>query len=178
MILKGKKVVLRPAQLEDAPRFVKWFNDKTVNKFLAVRSMTLKDERQYINNRLKGKVKNDLHFCMDTVDGTHIGAVGLHHINKTDGYAMFGIMIGDKNFWDKGLGSEAARLIIDYGFKKLKLHRIELEVHENNPRAIKVYDRLGFKVEARKRERLKYNNKFYDSILMAVLDREWKKLNK
>jgi RimJ/RimL family protein N-acetyltransferase len=77
--------------------------------------------------------------------------------------------------WNQGLGSEAAKIVIGYGFKKLKLHRIDLDVYAYNPRAIKVYKRLGFKIEGKKREHAHWNKKFYDAYQMSILDREWKK---
>ncbi len=174
MILKGKKVILRPIRLTDAERFVKWFNDKEVNKFLNYRSLTLKAEKKYIKDRLAGKMKDSLHFCVDTLDGTHIGATSFDSISKIYRRATFGIVIGDKKYWNSGYGSEAAKLIIDYGFKKLKFHRIDLDVYSYNPRAIKVYKRLGFKIEGRKIEYTKLGNKFYDALTMSILDRDWK----
>lgn len=176
MIIKGKNITLRPVRLEDAARFVKWFNDPDVNKFMNYRGLTLAFEKKYIKNRLKSKTKDTLHFCIDTVDGIHIGSCGLESISKAHKRATFGIIIGNKKYWNKGLGTEAARLIIDYGFKKLKLHRIDLDVYAYNPRAIKVYKRLGFKLEGKKREHAFWKGKYYDAWLMSVLDREWKKL--
>lgn len=145
MVLKGEKVILRPVRVDDAPRFVKWFSDPDVIQFIKTRGVTLAAQRKWVRDRMAGKIKNDLFLCIDTKNGQHIGMIGLHRINPTHKFATFGITIGDKNFWNQGLGSEAGRLIIDYGFKKLKLHRIELDVYNNNPRAIKVYKRLGFK---------------------------------
>ena len=167
--------MLRPVRMDDAPRFVKWFNDPEVNKFLNYRSLTLKFEKEYIKKRMAGKVADTLHFCIDTSEGVHIGSTALESINKTFNRATFGIVVGDKNYWNKGYGTEAGRLLLDYGFKKLKLHRIDLDVYSYNPRAIKVYKRLGFKVEGRKREYTKLGNKYYDAVCMSVLDREWKK---
>jgi RimJ/RimL family protein N-acetyltransferase len=178
MILRGEKVILRPIRLTDAPAFVKWFNDKQVNKFLTYRSMNLINQRKYIKDRLSGKTKDSWHFCIDAMDGTHIGATSLDAINEFHRRATFGIMIGDKKYWNSGYGSEAARLIIDYGFKKLKLHRIDLDVYSYNPRAIKVYKRLGFKEEGRKIEYTKLGKKFYDAIMMSMLDRDWKRIEK
>jgi RimJ/RimL family protein N-acetyltransferase len=174
MILKGEKVVLRRVRMSDVPRFVKWFNDPEVFRFIKTRGITLAAERKWVKERMSGKIKNDLFLCIDTIDGTHIGTIGLHRINPTHKFATFGITIGDKTFWNKGLGSEAGRLIIDYGFKKLKLHRIELDVYNNNPRAIKVYKRLGFKKEGTKREHRFQDGKFFDTYFMSILDREWK----
>lgn len=178
MILKGQKVVLRPIRMSDAPRFVKWFNDPEVNRFMNYRGLTLAFERKHIRNRLKVRVSDNLHFCIDTKEGIHIGACSLEGISKVHKRASFGIIIGDKKYWDRGLGSEAARIIIDYGFKKLKLHRITLDVYAYNPRAIKVYKRLGFKAEGIKREHAFWRGKFYDAYEMGLLDREWKKKTK
>ncbi len=174
MILTGKQVLLRPVKLSDAKRFVKWFNDPQVNKFMFVRGITLAEEKKYILNRIQGKVKDVLHFCIDTQTGVHIGAVSLESIQKRNKNASFGIIIGDKNYWSKGYGEEASRLILDYGFKKLKLHRVELDVYSYNHRAMGLYKKLGFKKEAVRREHNFYNGKFYDTIIMGLLDREWK----
>ena len=176
MVLKGKKVVLRPIRLSDAERFVKWFNDPLVNKFLLLREMDLKEERKWIREMVKYPPKDNLHFCIDTNEGVHIGAVSLGGINKFHRHATFGIMIGDKNFWNNGYGTEASRLILDYGFKKFKLHRVGLDVYSYNQRAIKVYKRLGFKPEGKKREHAKWNGKFYDALTMGILENEWKKI--
>jgi RimJ/RimL family protein N-acetyltransferase len=179
MILKGEKAILRTVRLSDAPRFVKWFNDPEVNKFLLVREMNLRDEKEWIKNRLKKQnSKGNPFFCIDTKQGVHIGSASLEVKSFHNRCAGFGIVIGDKNYWNKGYGSEVVKLIIEYGFKKLKLHRIELDVYGYNKRAQKVYKKLGFKLEGKKREHNFWNGKFWDTYNMAILDREWKKLNK
>ncbi len=174
MILRGKNVILRPVKMDDAPRFVKWFNDPEVYQFIKTRGINLKEERKWVKERISGKIKNDLFLCIDTIEGIHIGTIGLHRINPAHKFATFGITIGNKTFWNKGLGSEAARLIINYGFTKLKLHRIELDVYNNNPRAIKVYKRIGFKREGVKRQTRLQKGKFFDTYFMSILQNEWK----
>lgn len=174
MILRGEKVVLRPIRMDDAPRFVKWFNDKAVNKFLFIRKLSLKEERKYIADRLKTPPKDKLHFCIDTKQGQHIGACAIEDIQKRNRRAEIGIVIGDKRFWSKGLGRDAMRTLIDYAFKKLKLHRLSLDVYDYNPRAIQLYKKLGFKKEGVAREGNFYNGKFHNYYRMGLLDREWK----
>lgn len=176
MILKGKKVVLRPVKLSDAERFVKWFNDSTVNKFLNIRRLTLKDEIKYIKERLKNKSKDKISLCIDSKEGEHIGNCALEDINLDYRRATFGIMIGNKDFWNKGYGTEAAKLLLNYGFSKLKLHRIDLDVYEYNARAFKVYRKLGFKKEGVKREYTKLNGKYFNAFSMSILESEWTKL--
>src|ERR1051326_1065121 len=131
MILKGEKVILRPIRLSDAERFVKWFNDPEVNKFMLHRGLTLPEERKYIKKRLAEKSKDDYHFCVDTKQGVHIGVTALESINKRNRNAIIGLMIGDKNYWSRGYGTDIMKTLIDFGFKKLKLHRIEFRSEEH-----------------------------------------------
>ena len=172
MEIRGKKIILRPIKMTDAPRFVKWLSDPEVNQFTTRKSVTLKEEKQWIRGHVKTR-KTELHFAVDTLDGVHIGTIALF-LDLRDKNARFGILIGDKNYWNRGYGTDAARTIINYGFKTLKLHRIYLQVYETNPRAIKVYKRLGFRLEGRSREHVLKNGKFRDTLHMGMLRKEWK----
>ncbi|MDO8522838.1 MAG: GNAT family protein [bacterium] len=173
MKLIGKQIILRPIKLSDAEHFVKWVSDPEVNKFTTRNKITLKEELKWIKGMRK--TKNTFIFAIDTKDGTHIGSAGIHDMNRKDKNAIFGILIGDKKYWNKGYGTDATTVLLNYGFNKLKLHRIELFVYEYNPRAIKVYKRLGFKLEGIKREQVFYKNKFYDVLNFGILDREYKR---
>ena len=174
MILKGKLVKLRKIKISDASRFVKWFGDKEVNKFTTRRKLSLAEEKKWI----KGMPKHwqiDRIFAIVTIFGIHIGSIGLHKIDKRDKNASYGIVIGDNNYWQKGYGTDASRLILDYGFNVLKMHRIYLRVYDYNKRAIEVYKNLGFKLEGKEREHNFYNNKFHDVFMMGLLRHEWQK---
>ncbi|MDR3642510.1 MAG: GNAT family protein [Candidatus Doudnabacteria bacterium] len=174
MILKGVKVTLRPVRLDDAPRFVKWFNDPEVNKFLFYRSLTLSQERKIIREKLQKQTKQSTHFCIDTKSGVHIGVTSFDSIRERNKNATWGIVIGDKRYWSQGYGTEAMSLMFEYGFKKLKLHRIEFDVYRYNKRAIGLYKKLGCKIEGIKREHNFWNGKYWDTYQMGILDKEWK----
>lgn len=175
MILKGEKTILRPIKMSDAPRFVKWFADPEVNQFIMTRNITLEKEREYIRNLPQKVKKGDYLLAIDTKSGTHIGSVGLA-IDKTNQLGSFGIVIGDKKFWSSGYGTDVTKTILDFGFKKLKLHKIVLSggVFSYNPRAIRTYEKAGFKKEGVNREAVFYDGKFHDDILMGIINREWK----
>lgn len=164
---------MRPIKMSDAGRFVKWLNDKEVHKFLQAqnRNLTLKKEKIWIRKAVKDRINR--HFAIETANREHIGAVSLENVDLKHHRATFGIFIGDKKYWNQGLGTDAAKTIINYGFAKLKLHRIELSVMSYNPRAIRVYKKLGFKLEGKKREHVFYKSRYRDSLNMAILDREW-----
>ena len=174
MRLEGENIVLRNITLNDAERFVLWLNDPEVNKFLQTRQKTLKEEREWIES-LQNKEETGLVLAIETRAGVHIGNVGLDSISKEYRHAQMGIMVGDKNYWEKGYGKDAMRVMLDYAFKELKLHRVELGVYEYNPRAIHVYESLGFRREGVKREHTFYDGKFYDEIIMGILESEWLK---
>jgi len=171
MILKGKLTVLRPITLKDAPRFVRWLADPAVNKFTTRSKATLKEEVKWI--RGLPKAKNSVNWAIDTKEGVHIGSIGLE-FNKQDKRAIYDILIGDKQYWSKGYGYDATKTLLDYAFKKLKLHRVSLSVYAYNERAIKLYEKLGFKKFGIGRENIYYHHKFYNCVYMDMLNREWR----
>ena len=118
IFLKGKKVVLRPLSVKDAPRFSQWLADTELTKFLSVYDDQPPDvsaERQWLKKARADK--NNLRLSIDTVAGKHIGIISLQKIKNRNRRAIFGIFIGDKKHWGQGCGTEACRLIVDYGFR-------------------------------------------------------------
>jgi len=146
VIIKGRSVVLRPLSLKDAPWFCRWLKDREVTKFLAIYELpppALKEEIEWIKEARRDK--NNFRLAIDTIDGVHIGSIALNKIDRFTKRAEFGIFIGDKKYLGQGLGTQACQLIIDYGFKKLKLHRIYLRYIAYNIRGEKSYLKCGFK---------------------------------
>jgi RimJ/RimL family protein N-acetyltransferase len=100
-----------------------------------------------------------------------LGNAGLHQISLVHDTAFFGIFIGDPDAWGKGYGTEVTRLVLGYGFDVLGLHNIRLEVFSNNPRAVRVYERAGFKHAGTIRGGRKVGRERHDIIMMdAVAD--------
>jgi RimJ/RimL family protein N-acetyltransferase len=99
----------------------------------------------------------------------------LNGINAKDHNATFGIAMGDKKYWSKGYGSEAAALIIKYGFEQLNLHRINSGVLSFNDRSIRMHLKLGFREEGRRREIIFRNGAYCDEVMFGLLREEWKK---
>jgi RimJ/RimL family protein N-acetyltransferase len=82
-------------------------------------------------------------------------------------------MLGEKEFWNKGYGTEAMQLVLQHGFQTLNLNRIMLEVYTTNPRAIRCYEKVGFVHEGCKRQGMYKNGVYIDVLLMSVLRQEW-----
>jgi RimJ/RimL family protein N-acetyltransferase len=107
-------------------------------------------------------------------DGTLIGAMVLRNLeNLPSRSATFGIIIGDLAYLDRGYGTEASTLLLDYAFAVLGYHKINLDLFEYNARARAMYEKLGFVVEGRRRENHWSRGRFWDDILMGVTAEEW-----
>ncbi len=97
-----------------------------------------------------------------------VGEVVLNEFQAPNASCNFRIFIGPKGR-DRGLGTEATRLMVDYGLHVLGLHRIELSVYAFNPRAQRVYERAGFRVEGVARDALCFDGAWIDAVLMSIL---------
>jgi len=177
-VLKGKKCELGDIKKKDLPNFVKWLPDKTVNKFLLMdfSDLNLKKEKEWYTDTKKQK--NTVIFGIYALDENKkilIGSTGLKKIDYKHKNAEFGITIGDKRYWGKGIGTEATKLIVDFGFKILGLNSIYLMVFSRNKAGQKAYKRAGFKKTGLLRKHFKYKKGFDDEIFMDILRKEWKK---
>lgn len=127
-IIRGERVFLRASERSDIPTFARWFNDADVLRNLAMRApMSEAAETQWYDRMLAAQGTTDYHFVICLVDdGRPIGTIGLHGLDLVNGSAEFGIAIGEKEEWGKGLGTDATRAVCDFGFGELRLERIGL----------------------------------------------------
>ncbi len=171
--LIGEKCYLSPICIEDADQYIEWINDLEVSKNLMMSSsqITLEKEKEILSNMSKNQ--SQVFGIIDKANDELIGNCSLFSIDHKNGKAEFGIFIGDKSYWNKGFGMEATKLIIDYGFNILNLHNIWLEVYSFNKRAIKSYEKAGFKFLGKRREAKIINGKKYDEIYMDILASEF-----
>lgn len=179
-MLKGKNVILRPVKRSDIQNFLKWFNDTEVIQYLNLYlPMTEMAEEKYIEELGTTRSRTDAVFVIEVLEDNSskpIGNIGLHSISPKDHNATFGIAIGEKDYWSRGYGTEAARLLINYGFEQLNLHRISSFAVAFNERGIRLHKRVGFKEEGRQRECKFKNGKFHDEVAFGILREEWEGL--
>jgi diamine N-acetyltransferase len=176
-MISGERVRFRAIEREDIPRFVEWLNDPEVTSGLLINlPMATWDETHWFEN-LANRPAEDRPLALEARQPggpwMHIGNIGLHQADWINRSAEFGIFIGDKSFWNKGYGSEATRLMLKHGFETLNLNRIDLHVFETNPRAIHVYEKIGFVLEGRLRQATYRNGRYGDDLLMSMLRSEW-----
>lgn len=167
----GKKTILRKLREEDLENSLIWFNDPSVNKYLSQNFSKLSREQEIQWFKFIQKSKKDMVFAIDTKDKyIHIGNCGLHKINMIKKVCELGIVIGNKNYWNKGYGSDAVKNLTSYALDKLNFNSIRLNVYEYNIRAIKVYKNCGFKII-----KILKNDHYYDRIYWDTFVMELKK---
>ena len=170
--LVGERIYLSPRSTEDAEIFTEWLNDFETTDYTGRSGQltTLEGERKY----LEENSTPEANFVIVTLDKDKmIGTIGLESVDAINRTATLGIFIGDKNFRNNGYGTEAIRLILDYGFNYLNLYNIKLDLMEFNERALACYKKCGFKEYGRRRKCKFINGKYYDSIAMDILREEF-----
>lgn len=174
--LIGERLYLRPLEESDIPTCLRWINDPEVTRTLATyRPWNELREREWFQGNYKDDREIVLAITLKEND-KHLGNIGLHAIQWKDRQAELGIMIGEREEWDKGYGAEAIGLMLEYGFERLGLHRIYLRVYEHNPRAQRCYEKAGFRREGVMRESVFSEGRYWDTLFMGILDREWREL--
>jgi UDP-4-amino-4,6-dideoxy-N-acetyl-beta-L-altrosamine N-acetyltransferase len=171
-MLYGEKTRLRRIEREDIPTFVRWFDDPEVRTFLMINSpISHAQEERWFDRKLNDK-DSEL-FAIETLDGTHIGNIELFGFHRTHRWSELGVVLGEKAYWGQGYGSDAIRTLLRFAFEELNLHRVQLRVYEDNERAIRAYRKCGFELEGRMRDAVFRRGRYYDVLLMSVLDDEF-----
>lgn len=174
--LVGDRIYLSPrgASEEELLIYTEWMNDFQVTDY-TTRSgylYTLNIEKNYLeksSNDINNRDFNIIDLSTDNI----IGTVGLIEFNWISRNATLGIFIGDSKYRSNGYGTEAIKLILEYGFKYLNLHSIKLDVLSCNERAYKCYLKCGFKDMGKSREVIYIDGRYYDAIHMDILETEF-----
>lgn len=173
-MLTGERVRLRAVEREDLPRYVAWLNDPELRGHLLVFApLSLNDEERWFAGL--GVDASRKVFAIDRAEGdgwVHVGGCGLERVDVRNGSCTVGIFLAAPSERGQGTGSEALRLLLDFAFDEMRLHRVELEVFEHNAGARRVYERLGFIVEGQRRESAFKGGRFLSPIVMSLLEHE------
>jgi diamine N-acetyltransferase len=182
-MIYGKRIRLRAVEHNDLPTFLKWVNDSEVKQGISVYlPLSMADEEDWFAGERK-RLPEEHNLVIeirpatqDEEEGTWmvIGECGFFNYDQRNRSAEFGIMIGEKSYWNQGYGTEAVRLLMQLGFTTLNLNRIYLRVLENNPRAIRAYEKAGFTYEGRQRQAEFKDGRYLDLLVMSILRAEYK----
>ena len=147
MNLQGKIIHLVPMSMEFVTEtYRSWLSDCDVTKYLCSLNVTLEELKDYVSQRIN-KVEICFWAILDNGTNAHIGNVKLEPIVRHELRATFGILIGNKDFWGRGIATEVTELVVDFAFNHLKLKSLDLGVERANVAAIRAYKKVGFHIE-------------------------------
>jgi RimJ/RimL family protein N-acetyltransferase len=160
---------------EMAKTFTRWDRDSEYHRLAdsdPAQLWSAKKHREWIEKR--DEFKNaPFRFSIRTLEGDRlIGYAGIHPIWEHSD-AWIGIAIGEREYWGKGYGSDAMRLIVQFGFLELNLKRVSLALHSYNERALKAYQKVGFRLEGAVRQDILRDGRRTNSLFMGLLRQEW-----
>jgi RimJ/RimL family protein N-acetyltransferase len=172
--MRGRKIGLAVLEKTDLPLFKKWLNDPRLSIFMREFDEMLADEniQEWYEKSIHDVDQVDFSI-VNMKSGQLVGACTLTNIDGRNSTAEARLFIGESQFWNKGYGSEALILLLDYAFNVLNLHNVCLHVNSINKNAIHVYEKLGFKLVGKLRERRTYLRNRYDLYIMDILAREF-----
>lgn len=169
----GERIYLSPINPEDIVQYVEWLNNFEIAKYLGhvKRILSIPAEKEWLDNL--GKNGNYTFAIVDKEHDKLLGNIGLMNIDSVDSHAEMGVFIGDEDYLSRGYGSEAIKLILDYGFNYLNLNNIMLKACAFNKRALKAYEKCGFKVFGVWKEAIYFNGKYEDEVFMNILKKDF-----
>jgi RimJ/RimL family protein N-acetyltransferase len=175
-VLEGERVYLRSIGLDDVNEtYCRWMNDSVVNKYLESRFYThyLKTLKDYVCRIQEDK--NNVFFAIILKDrDRHIGNIKLGPINTIHRFADIGILIGEKDCWGKGYATDAIRLVVEYAFNKLNLHKVTAGCYAPNKGSLKAFKNAGFSQEGVRKNHCYYQGEYVDDILLGLVNSKFK----
>ncbi|MGW2103964.1 GNAT family N-acetyltransferase [Streptomyces olivaceoviridis] len=178
-MFEGMLVRLRALRPEDAEHHVRWRNDPEVVRWAAggdplFGPVTAEAIRLGFDTMLRLNPRESAVFTVeDLADGTVIGMADYRDLDPYAGVATLGVTIGEREFWGRGHGRDALRLLVDHLFGAYGLNRLELDTWSGNERAVRAFTKLGFREEGRRRSAVLVEGERYDRVLFGMLREEW-----
>ena len=170
------RIRLRFIERDDLEALRSWYDDAEVRRHLHhALPMSMAIEKRWFEAMLQTPLRENS-FLIEAKTEAGWQAIGTCMLKQFDdlaGSAELGIMIGEKAFWRRGLGTETVRLLLWHGFENLNLHRVWLSVSAKNKGAIRCYEKAGMQLEAKLREAEYKNGAMIDTLLYGILKKEW-----
>lgn len=177
-LLVGKNLKLTAVEKDDIETIASWYRDVKFLRHYDIISAFPKNKEQ-VEEIINSSYKSQYGYVFairNIKDNKIIGLTGLEDIVWNNGTAIFYIGFGEEEARGKGYGTQVTELVLNFAFKELNIHRIHLTVLEYNHRAIKLYEKVGFKKEGTYREFIHRDGKRYDLYMYGILRREWESL--
>ena len=156
---------------------VRWQRDTEFHRLADSDPIRMESERklkEWVEKQFENGFQPERYpFSVRTLaEDKHIGFLVLW-VDLIHNEAWVGVGIGDRDFWGRGYGTDVMKLCLQYAFAELNVHRVSLGLLEYNPRALRAYEKSGFRLEGRTRQDVMREGKRFDSLWMGILREEW-----
>jgi len=175
MLFESSRVRLRKMTKEDTELYHQWRNDVEVMHFTnpSLDVYPIDETKEFVDHVILGTNAAKSYIMVEKGNEIPIGIVALINIDYKNRNAECIIDIGEKEYWGKGFGSEGLKLLLDYVFYEMNLHRVSLKVFSFNDRALRLYTKIGFQQEGSSRQSLFRDGEWHDIIHMGLLQNEY-----
>lgn len=170
--IRGKTIELRPKNKDLIDEYLKWENDIRYRRLFRNDVPFLKEQYKKWLEEIENKT-TVIFDIWHLKDNKLIGDVDLHQIHWRNRNALLGLIIGDLDYWGKGLCTEALKLMINYGFEELNLHKIIAFVNGLNIASQKCLVKAGMKFEATMKEEAFLDGQYVDNHIYCIFDTDW-----
>jgi RimJ/RimL family protein N-acetyltransferase len=173
--IAGERIDLVPQTPDHAQIYVKWWNNAEVRKYSRNEFPTSIDD---VKERIKTDTKERRCIFFEIwhrADKKPIGLAGIHSINWISRVGLIGLEIGEIDYWKSGYATEVAKLLIDYAFGELNLHKLAAQIFSPNIGSQKAAEKSGLKFETALKEEVFIDGKYYDTKIYSIFARDWKK---
>jgi len=171
-LIQTPRLVLRGLGEDDVPFLLEHFGRSEINEYSADDDVKSLEEAKELYLKYIAPTVSRFRLGL-LLDGKLIGTVGFYGIDHENGKAIAGADLM-KEYWGKGLMTEALQALIDYGFKQMNLNRIEATSDPRNSRSIRLMERCGFRREGLLRQKFYYKATFHDEAIYSLLKEDWK----
>lgn len=169
IVLFGKRVNFNKITKNDLKTLQRWRNSSEVWQYnTQYILLNMINQKQWYDQNIQ-KNSDRIMFMVTNKIGESIGVCGLIHMNPKDKNASVAIMIGEKKYHNKGLGIEILQLLVNYGFTKIKLHRIEAKIFAYNQISVHLFKKMNFKQEVIMRDSLWRQGKWWDVYTFSLI---------
>jgi diamine N-acetyltransferase len=176
--LVGRRVCLRPLGREDLVYLRKWSEDAEIRALIGeTRPMSGADCERFLE-QVRVDERKEWFAVVTTKNNRVIGEAGLLRMDPLWRTTDVSIIIGEKEEWGKGYGSETVLLLLDHAFRHLAFHRVAIGVVGFNERALRFWAKAGFRKEGVQRDGYYYDGRYHDFVMMSILDDEFRELQR
>ena len=174
---QGEHITLREYRADDLSAIHAWVNDPETVRYLSSRywmPQSMSDTSDFLNHAMQAGTNGAYFVIAEPETGEYLGQIDLFSINWRMRSGEMAIVVAKEAKRGRGTGTEAVRLMLAFAFGTLGLERVELEVATGNQRAMRCYEKAGFRLEGVKRHAFMVDGQYADLAVMAVLAEEWR----